>query len=86
MSYVPISKLPAAVPHSNLNGFWTLDSDNQLNMHFLGLSFFFCLFIFSRQGFSGIVLAVLELRSLPASASQVLGLKVCATTPGSFFF
>jgi hypothetical protein len=26
--------------------------------------------------------AVLELRNLPASASQVLGLKACATTPG----
>jgi hypothetical protein len=26
--------------------------------------------------------AGLELRNLPASASQVLGLKVCATTPG----
>jgi hypothetical protein len=33
--------------------------------------------------------AGLELRNLPASASQVLGLKACATTPGSrrqFFF
>jgi hypothetical protein len=27
--------------------------------------------------------AGLELRNPPASASQVLGLKVCATTPGS---
>jgi hypothetical protein len=26
--------------------------------------------------------AGLELRNLPASASQVLGLKLCATTPG----
>jgi hypothetical protein len=26
--------------------------------------------------------AGLELRNLPASASQVLGLKACATTPG----
>jgi hypothetical protein len=26
--------------------------------------------------------AGLELRNLPASASQVLGLKMCATTPG----
>jgi hypothetical protein len=26
--------------------------------------------------------ADLKLRNLPASASQVLGLKVCATTPG----
>jgi hypothetical protein len=30
--------------------------------------------------------AGLELRNPPASASQVLGLKVCATTPGSFCF
>jgi hypothetical protein len=28
--------------------------------------------------------AVLELRNLPASASRVLGLKACATTPGLF--
>jgi hypothetical protein len=28
--------------------------------------------------------AGLELRNPPASASQVLGLKACATTPGSF--
>jgi hypothetical protein len=28
--------------------------------------------------------AGLELRNLPASASRVLGLKVCATTPGQF--
>jgi hypothetical protein len=30
--------------------------------------------------------AGLELRNLPASASQVLGLKACTTTPGSFIF
>jgi hypothetical protein len=30
--------------------------------------------------------AGLELRNLPASASQVLGLKVCTTTPGSACF
>jgi hypothetical protein len=30
--------------------------------------------------------AGLELRNPPASASQVLGLKVCATTPGSLLF
>jgi hypothetical protein len=30
--------------------------------------------------------AGLELRNLPASASRVLGLKVCATTPGTVLF
>jgi hypothetical protein len=30
--------------------------------------------------------AGLELRNLPASASRVLGLKACTTTPGSSFF
>jgi hypothetical protein len=30
--------------------------------------------------------AGLKLRDLPASASQVLGLKACATTPGGHFF
>jgi hypothetical protein len=30
--------------------------------------------------------AGLELRNPPASASQVLGLKVCATTPGLYQF
>jgi hypothetical protein len=30
--------------------------------------------------------AGLELRNLPAFASQVLGLKACATTPGSLIF
>jgi hypothetical protein len=30
--------------------------------------------------------AGLELGNLPASASQVLELKACATTPGFFFF
>jgi hypothetical protein len=59
-------------------------------------NFFFFFFGFSRQGFSvcspgcpGTQLvdqAGLELRNPPASASRVLGLKVCATTPGHFFF
>jgi hypothetical protein len=53
---------------------------------------FFCFLVFLRQGFLCVALAVLELtlyqadlelRNLPASASQVLGLKVCATTPSS---
>jgi|UPI00001C5BD3 hypothetical protein len=53
----------------------------------------FC-FVLFETGFLCIALAVLEtltdsvdqaglkLRNLPASASQVLGLKACATTPG----
>jgi hypothetical protein len=53
-----------------------------------------CVFRFSRQGFSvylcnpgcpgthSVDQAGLELRNSPASASQVLGLKACATTPG----
>jgi hypothetical protein len=57
------------------------------------LFFFFCspppsffFFFFSRQGFSvypgthSVVQVGLELRNSPASASQVLGLKACATT------
>jgi hypothetical protein len=54
----------------------------------------FCLFVcfgFSRQvflyypgcpGTHSVDQAGLELRNLPASASKVLGLKACATTPG----
>ena len=45
-------------------------------------TFFFFFFGFSEIGFLCVALAVLELRNPPASASQVLGLKVCATTPG----
>jgi hypothetical protein len=54
--------------------------------HIPSLFFFLVLFYFSRQGFSGcprthfVDQAGLELRNLPASASQVLGLNVCATT------
>jgi hypothetical protein len=50
------------------------------------------LFLFFETGFLCVALAVLELnsvdqadlelRNLPASAFQVLGLKVCATMPG----
>jgi hypothetical protein len=67
---------------------------------FFGVFFclFVCLFCFLRQGFSvyspgcpgthSVDQAVLELRNPPASASRVLGLKTCATTPGPwrFFF
>ena len=48
---------------------------------------FFFLFVFGffETGFPGIHFvdqAGLELRNPPASVSRVLGLKVCATTPG----
>jgi hypothetical protein len=57
---------------------------------------FIYLFIYLETGFLCIALAVLELtvdqadlrtelRNLPASVSQVLGLKACATTPGKVF-
>ena len=56
---------------------------------FLNIDYAYCNF-FSRHGFSVVLESVLELalldqaglelRDLPASASQVLGLKVCATT------
>jgi hypothetical protein len=38
---------------------------------------------FFKTGFLCVALAVLGLRNSPASASQVLGLKACATMPGS---
>jgi hypothetical protein len=56
---------------------------------------FVCLFVFRDRvslcspGYPGthfVDQAGLELRNLPASASQVLGLKVCATTPGAMFY
>ena len=55
----------------------------------------FLFLIFSRQGFSvgpgcpgthSVDQAGIELRNPPASASQVLGLKACATTPGYIVF
>ena len=39
-------------------------------------------FFFFETGFLCVALAVLELRNPPASASRVLGLKACTTTPG----
>jgi hypothetical protein len=63
---------------------------------FLFLFLFFCFLFFFETGFLCIALAVLELtfvdqaglelRNPPASASRVLGLKACATTPGLCFF
>jgi hypothetical protein len=61
----------------------------------LGIGGFFGVFFFGGGGRDKVSLcspgcsgthsvdqAGLELRNLPASASQVLGLKACATTPG----
>jgi hypothetical protein len=58
--------------------------------------FFFFFFLFFRDrvslcipgcpGTHSVDQAVLELRNLPASASQVLGLKAWATTPGWITF
>jgi hypothetical protein len=55
------------------------------NTVFLGLFFFRDRVSLCSPGCPGthsVNQAGLELRNLPASASQVLGLKVCATTPG----
>ena len=61
----------------------------------MGVLFCFVLFCFPETGFLCVALAVLELtthfvdqaglklRNPPASTSQVLGLKVCATMPGN---
>jgi hypothetical protein len=46
-------------------------------MFLVSLSF---LFFFFKTGFLCVALAVLEIRNLPASASQVLGLKAYATS------
>jgi hypothetical protein len=57
--------------------------------------FFFFFFRFFETGFlcspgcpgtHSVDQAGLELRNPPASASRVLGLKACATTPGSWWF
>jgi hypothetical protein len=69
----------------------TKTSENSLYINFQ----FFFFFWFFETGFLCVVLAGcsgtrsvhqagLELRNPPASASQVLGLKACATTPGPF--
>jgi hypothetical protein len=62
---------------------------------FLSFSFFFFSFLIFRDrvslcspgcpGTHSVDQAGLELRNPPAPASQVLGLKACATTPGSLF-
>ena len=57
----------------NLSAFDRLEE--KIETMFLKIFFF-------KTGFLCVALAVLELRNPPASASPVLGLKVCATTPG----
>jgi hypothetical protein len=62
---------------------------------FFSLSLFFFFFLVFRDrvslyspgcpGTHSVDQAGLELRNPPASASRVLGLKACATTPGSIF-
>jgi hypothetical protein len=47
------------------------------------------MFLFSfffETGLIFVALAVLEIRDLPVSASQVLGLKACATTAWQFIY
>jgi hypothetical protein len=62
-----------------------------------GLSFFVCLFVFVFRdrvslyspgcpGTHSVDQAGLKFRYLPASASRVLGLKACTTTPGSVYY
>jgi hypothetical protein len=64
-----------------------LDAAAGWNFQILSVSL--CLFFFSPEtgflcpGTHSVDQAGLELRNPPASASQVLGLKACATTPGS---
>jgi hypothetical protein len=47
---------------------------------YLRIQCLFFVFVFFKTGFLCVALAVLELRNPPASASQVLRLKACATT------
>ena len=52
----------------------------QIIHYCLFLLFWLFLLLFFETGFLCVALAVLELRNLPASAPQELGLKACATT------
>jgi hypothetical protein len=71
------------------------DSSVINNLEGLGFSMYFFFFFFRDRislyssgcpGTHFVDQTGLELRNPPASASQVLGLKVCATTPGSMYF
>jgi hypothetical protein len=73
---------------------WTQIEDTEISLYSYGQLFvclFVCLFVFQDRvslcspgcpGTHFVDHAGLELRNPPASASRVLGLKVCATTPG----
>jgi hypothetical protein len=74
-------------------GAWELNSDPLKKRCHSFLVLFVCLFVCLFRdrvslyspgcpGTHSVDQAGLELRNLPASASQVLGLKACATTPG----
>jgi hypothetical protein len=67
---------------------FTLKAEVPSILRFLSFSFFVCLFVFRDRvsqcspgcpGTHAVDQAGLELRNPPASASQVLGLKACAT-------
>jgi hypothetical protein len=83
-----------SVHHSVENMEDNPDSDScDCNFNFFLFGFFFCLFVFVFRnrvslyspgcpGTHFVDQAGIELRNPPASASQVLGLKVSTTTPG----
>jgi hypothetical protein len=75
----------AALPEEKWQDFYTQQNQNQVPQGFLLLLFCFhgfCFVLFFETGFLCVALSVLELRNPPVSASQVLGLKACATMPG----
>jgi hypothetical protein len=77
-----------------LSPFGLLDEVASSCCFFILFVLFVCFFVFQDRisqyspgcpGIHFVEQAGLELRNSPASASQVLGLKVCATTPECFF-
>jgi hypothetical protein len=75
----------------NLEGCGVGENMIKIYLNFNKFFFFFFFLVFRDRvslcslgcaGTHSVDQAGLELRNLPASASQVLGLKVCATTPG----
>ena len=72
-------RLHVVAPLTSIAGLYVLGLCDEKLDFFLFLFLFFW-FWFFKTGFLCIALTVLvELRNLPASASQVLGLKACAT-------